>query len=692
MSPFAYRHRNYQRVLIEPLETRSHFSVGTDLGWASALASFNNGSVVAAAVAPDGKLVVLSRNWSETDGTTVESLSRFNRDGSLDDSFSVSLSTYTAPTADADGTPTRQASDFTKLLVANDGSIFLAGTTWTEKQVTITYDNIWTDVFVEGDPANTDPSVPTTSSYTYFQAQDGTDLLVRKLSPDSTADSSFGLQGSATIDLGGSDNLTDIALGQGKLVLLGTSYDPASGSFAGDYDLARLTADGSLDTSFGKGGIAVAPLSNNLGWATNVFVTSDGSVLVAGKTYTWDPSPWLPPPVIIDPGAGDSTDDTSDNTDGSTDGTDTSDDSSASTDDSTDDITDSSTDGSDDSIDTTDDSTGTTDGSEDSSTIDDSGDTQTDPSTDGSDTDWTDTSDSDLSMDDSSGSTDPGFVDPGISINKMDHGQMPGDMMPVDPMPTFCIAYPPAMRTTTLTVARFSPDGQLDTSYGDNGLASADISLTALPKYGWYGWGRFGSYGGWGELTLENIAVDSTGQLTFSSATLSQGNPLSSKLIQFSPDGALLDTAGPSAGGSASLSLGNGLSVAFNFDASSDGVLSDDESAALSNALTPPDGYPTWYSRYPMMYAMNDGSVAYRSDGAVIETLVPTTTSAKGETTDTTPAPTIDQPSTPTEPGIAINNALAAPKTAASTTFSRNLIDQLDPQADLLTSVDTVLS
>lgn len=672
MSPFAYRRRSYQRTLIEPLEKRSHFSVGTDLGWASALSTFSNGSVVSAAVAPDGKLVVLSRNWSEADNTTVETLSRFNRDGSLDDSFSVSLSTNTAPTSDAEGTPTRQASDFTRVLVYSDGSIYLAGTTWTEKQVTISYDSIWNEFSSDDAPIET----PISFTYSFFQAQDGTDLVVRKLSADGTPDSSFGIQGSSIIDLGGSESLTDIALGRGKLVLLGTSYDSASGGYSGDYNLARLTTDGNLDASFGKGGIAVAPLSDNVGWATNVFVTADGSVLVAGKTYTWDESPWLLPPVIIDPVVDDTADKTDDSArDGSTD----------TTDGSTDAIDDYTT--TDDFGDTSDDFATT----DDSTTTDDFGDdSQTDFPTDDFNIEESDTSDVDPSTDDSSFPT--------VTDNQIDQGEV----MPVDPIPTFCIAYPPAMRTTTLTVARFSPNGQLDSSYGNNGLATADISSTATPLYGSGRWcGGWAGRGGWGQLTIENISVDSNGQLTFSSASLSQGSSLSSKPIQFAPSGSLLDSPGSSVGGSASLSLGIGLSVAFNFDGFADGVLSDDDTAALSQALTPPftpDGYPGWYCRYPVMFAMSDSV-----DGSTIRgTMLPPTTEAvsgpavtEANPSDSTP-PTIPAPAPvrapSTDTAIATQSTLATPTTSSLTPFSKNLIDELDPQSDLLTSSDQVLA
>jgi uncharacterized delta-60 repeat protein len=65
----------------------------------------------------------------------------------------------------------------------------------------------------------------------------------------------------------------------GKIVLSGTSH---SATTAQDFSLARYNADGSLDTSFGGGGIVITPLTPGTDTANSVALQADGKLLVAG--------------------------------------------------------------------------------------------------------------------------------------------------------------------------------------------------------------------------------------------------------------------------------------------------------------------------------------------------------------------------------------------------------------------------
>src|SRR6185503_3388312 len=76
--------------------------------------------------------------------------------------------------------------------------------------------------------------------------------LVRYLS-DGTLDTSFGIGGLATVDGGGPDSAGQaVQLPNGKLLVAGTTSVPPGSNR--DFLLARFHADGALDTSFGSAG------------------------------------------------------------------------------------------------------------------------------------------------------------------------------------------------------------------------------------------------------------------------------------------------------------------------------------------------------------------------------------------------------------------------------------------------------
>jgi uncharacterized delta-60 repeat protein len=108
------------------------------------------------------------------------------------------------------------------------------------------------------------------------------DFLLLRYNADGSLDPSFGSGGIVTTDFGGSDTAFAIGLtADGKIVAGGAtnSSDP------GDFAVARYNPDGSLDTSFGSGGRAttdVASGSNDNG--NGVVVLPDGRVVVAGIT------------------------------------------------------------------------------------------------------------------------------------------------------------------------------------------------------------------------------------------------------------------------------------------------------------------------------------------------------------------------------------------------------------------------
>jgi uncharacterized delta-60 repeat protein len=122
--------------------------------------------------------------------------------------------------------------------------------------------------------------------------------LVR-LTPQGALDPTFGTGGRVRTDLGNSQHYFDMALqGDGKIVAVGNiddGYQLDRKTYIHDFDqlLVRYNADGSLDSSFGKGGIVKANFStyqslinNDLGnkydVARGVAIQSDGKIVVSG--------------------------------------------------------------------------------------------------------------------------------------------------------------------------------------------------------------------------------------------------------------------------------------------------------------------------------------------------------------------------------------------------------------------------
>jgi uncharacterized delta-60 repeat protein len=103
--------------------------------------------------------------------------------------------------------------------------------------------------------------------------------LVR-YNPDGGLDSSFGLNGKVTTNIGGFLSANAIAIGSdGKITVAGGSAVNAATS---DFTVVRYNADGSLDTSFGSGGVVITDFFGNADVANCVGLQQDGKVVVAG--------------------------------------------------------------------------------------------------------------------------------------------------------------------------------------------------------------------------------------------------------------------------------------------------------------------------------------------------------------------------------------------------------------------------
>jgi uncharacterized delta-60 repeat protein len=110
------------------------------------------------------------------------------------------------------------------------------------------------------------------------------DVIVLRYSSDGTVDNTFGAGGVVTYN--GPENGSDIAFGvaiqsDGKLVVVGESYYGTNKELL----ILRYNPDGSLDSSFGTGGVVIYGGPNQAtDWGFGVDIQSDGKIVVVGAT------------------------------------------------------------------------------------------------------------------------------------------------------------------------------------------------------------------------------------------------------------------------------------------------------------------------------------------------------------------------------------------------------------------------
>jgi uncharacterized delta-60 repeat protein len=226
-------------------------------------------------------------------------VARLNSNGSLDTSFADDGITTLDLGSDSD-----RAS---AMALQVDGKILVAGTTNGNYAIVRYSSNGTLDTSFDGDGIllpgfnNTGLSglavqpdgriVLATGSYQ--QITGGYDFLAARLNSDGSFDPSFSDDGIATIDLGTSRDIAmDVALQvNGRIVLIGSSQANFETNTA--FVVARLNADGSVDTTFSDDGVATADFGPRFDVATSLAVQGDGNIVVAGfsnqsVTGGWD--------------------------------------------------------------------------------------------------------------------------------------------------------------------------------------------------------------------------------------------------------------------------------------------------------------------------------------------------------------------------------------------------------------------
>ncbi|MEP6465515.1 MAG: T9SS type A sorting domain-containing protein [Parafilimonas sp.] len=254
----------------------------------------HNGKIVVAGSIQDGKIYKLAILRFLSNGNADE---RFGNNGV--DSFTVSRilpATY-------------QGAYIRSVAIQDDGKILVAGSAWYQSGVNYLSNvlvmrlstnglvdstfgdngtvrtNINSSTGLSVDEAfsiklQTDGKIVVAGqSYDYLQHR----FLAIRYNTDGSTDNSFGTGGVTLFSIGASDDeafAMDIQL-DGKIVLAGESYLNSSSYRVA---LARLTAKGKLDNTFGTNGIVTTNISPAEDEAKSVALQTDGKIIIAGTT------------------------------------------------------------------------------------------------------------------------------------------------------------------------------------------------------------------------------------------------------------------------------------------------------------------------------------------------------------------------------------------------------------------------
>ena len=201
----------------------------------------------AVAIQADGKIVLAGESSNDPRFMTMFALARYNSDGSLDTSFG------------SGGKVTTRVGSFSlanDVVIQPDGKIIAAG------------------YGVSGD------------------GRLGVDIALVRYNPDGSLDAGFGSGGVVTRDVfGRSDVVRAVTLQRdGKIVVAG---ETDLGSANIDVIVARFTTSGSLDPTFGSGGIVTTDFvgtntDEDMDTAEAVAIQADGKIVVAGLTLASD--------------------------------------------------------------------------------------------------------------------------------------------------------------------------------------------------------------------------------------------------------------------------------------------------------------------------------------------------------------------------------------------------------------------
>lgn len=107
-------------------------------------------------------------------------------------------------------------------------------------------------------------------------------FALARYNTNGSLDTTFGSGGIVTTLIGSQQNSPNsVALQQdGKIIAAGES----SNGMVDDFSIARYLPDGQLDAQFGNGGTVLTPIGSVEDYATSVKIQTDGRILLSGNT------------------------------------------------------------------------------------------------------------------------------------------------------------------------------------------------------------------------------------------------------------------------------------------------------------------------------------------------------------------------------------------------------------------------
>ena len=237
----------------------------------------------AVAIQPDGKIVLAghSDNGSGT-GKTDFAVVRYRADGSLDTTFDGDgkVTTFTQDTTPADGFGDTNAIAHA-VAVQSDGKIVVAGSSDadfalirynTDGTVDTTFSGDGIVVTAVGGGVDAIRAMALQPDGKIVVAGESSgDFVVARYNTDGTLDASFGGGGIVVTAMAGSNTLHALAIQpDGKVVVAGVS--------GGRFALARYSAAGVLDPAFGLGGV----VDGGPGQANAIALLAGGKIVVGG--------------------------------------------------------------------------------------------------------------------------------------------------------------------------------------------------------------------------------------------------------------------------------------------------------------------------------------------------------------------------------------------------------------------------
>ncbi|MDQ3129307.1 MAG: FG-GAP-like repeat-containing protein [Acidobacteriota bacterium] len=240
---------------------------------------------------PDGKIILVG-NRNEDSGSAI-TLIRYNADGSLDTTF------------DGDGKILDEAGRANAVALQADGKIVITGKT---SEINGTFFS----VFRYNSDGSLDSSFGNNGKFKSAVSLLGNAIAIlpdgkivvagtggapfsnnfaaARLNPNGTFDTTFNGSGTVNTSIGDSINGTDIRKTlaiqpDGKIIVGGTSQFGATGK---DFTLVRYNSSGSLDSTFGGGGIVQTSFDNSAQneFLQSIALDSSGRIVAAGYAGT----------------------------------------------------------------------------------------------------------------------------------------------------------------------------------------------------------------------------------------------------------------------------------------------------------------------------------------------------------------------------------------------------------------------